>query len=102
MTKEKMSRMVTGIVVAATLLLVVLFSVLIYQWITFGVLDRRLGAAQAEAAELAARQEELQEEHEPLHEPPSGQPIHFLPLFLALMIYAAASMTMTAIIPIIK
>ena len=69
MTKEKMSRMVTGIVVAATLLLVVLFSVLIYQWITFGVLDRRYRDAKAEAAELAARQEELQEDLEDLGDP---------------------------------
>ena len=69
MTQEKMSRMVTGIVVAATLLLVVLFSILIYQWITFGVLDRRLGDARAEAAELAARQEELQEDLEDLGDP---------------------------------
>ena len=69
MTKEKMSRMVTGIVVAATLLLVVLFSVLIYQWITFGVLDRRYRDAKAEAAELVARQEELQEDLEDLGDP---------------------------------
>ena len=69
MTQEKMSRMVTGIVVAATLLLVVLFSVLIYQWITFGVLDRRLKDARAEAAELAAKQEALQEDLEDLGDP---------------------------------
>ena len=69
MTQEKMSRMVTGIVVAATLLLVVLFSVLIYQWITFGVLNRRLEDARAEAAELAARQEALQEDLEDLGDP---------------------------------
>ena len=69
MTQEKMSRMVTGIVVAATLLLVVLFSVLIYQWITFGVLDRRLRDARAEAAELAAKQEALQEDLEDLGDP---------------------------------
>lgn len=69
MTQEKMSRMVTGIVVAATLLLVVLFSVLIYQWITMGVVNRRLEAARAEAAELAARQEALQEDLEDLGDP---------------------------------
>ena len=69
MTQEKMSRMVTGIVVAATLLLVVLFSVLIYQWITFGVLNRRLEDARAEAAELAAQQEALQEDLEDLGDP---------------------------------
>ena len=69
MTQEKMSRMVTGIVVAATLLLVVLFSVLIYQWITFGVLGRRLEDARAEAAELAAIEKELQKDLEDLGDP---------------------------------
>ena len=69
MTQEKMSRMVTGIVVAATLLLVVLFSVLIYQWITFGVLDRRYRDAKAEAEALAEKQEQLQEDLEDLGDP---------------------------------
>ncbi len=69
MTQEKMSRMVTGIVVAATLLLVVLFSVLIYQWITFGVLDRRYRDAKAEAAELAERIEKYEKDLEDLGDP---------------------------------
>ena len=69
MTQEKMSRMVTGIVVAATLLLVVLFSVLVYQWITIGVLDRRYRDAKAEEAELAAIDKKLQEDLEDLGDP---------------------------------
>jgi cell division protein FtsB len=69
MTQEKMSRMVTGIVVAATLLLVVLFSVLVYQWITFGVLDRRYREAKAEADQLAAKEAELGEDLEDLGDP---------------------------------
>lgn len=64
MTQEKLSRMITGIVVAATLFLVVLFSVLIYQWVTMGVQQRRLNAARAEAAALSAQYEELLEESE--------------------------------------
>ena len=65
MTQEKLSRMVTGIVVAATLFLVVLFGVLVYQWITLGVQQRRLDAANAEwnqiSAEMQERQEDLDE-----------------------------------------
>ena len=69
MTQEKMSRMVTGIVVAATLLLVVLFSVLIYQWITFGVLARRSRDLKAEAADLADRIEKYEKDLEDLGDP---------------------------------
>ena len=64
MTQEKLSRMVTGIVVAATLFLVILFGVLIYQWITMGVQQRRLNDARAEAATLTGQYEELLEESE--------------------------------------
>ena len=69
MTQEKVSRMVTGIVVAATLFLVVLFSVLVYQWITFGVQEKRLQSARAEEAALIAKEEELQEDLDDLGDP---------------------------------
>ena len=69
MTEEKVSRMVTGIVVAATLLLVILFGVLIYQWITFGALDRRYQDVKAEADALAAKEAELEEDLEDLGDP---------------------------------
>ncbi len=69
MTQEKLSRMVTGIVVAATLLLVILFSVLVYQWITMGALNRRYDEAKAEADALSSREAELQEDLEDLGDP---------------------------------
>lgn len=65
MTQEKLSRMVTGIVVAATLFLTVLFGVLVYQWITMGVQQRRMDAA---LAEWAAISEEMEERKEDLDE----------------------------------
>ena len=62
MTQEKLSRMVTGIVVAATLFLVVLFGVLVYQWITLGVQQRRMNAALAEWNQISAEMEESRED----------------------------------------
>ena len=42
MTQEKMRKIITACVSAGTLLLVVLLSVLIYQWIKIGVLNNRI------------------------------------------------------------
>ena len=64
MTQEKLSRMITGIAVAATLFLVVLFGVLVYQWITLGVQQRRIDAALAEWNEISAEMEESREDLE--------------------------------------
>ena len=61
--------MVTGIVVAATLFLVVLLGVLVYQWVTLGVLQKRLDAAKAEEAALIQREEDLEEDLEDLGDP---------------------------------
>lgn len=47
MTQEKMRKLITAIVVAATLLLVILLSVLIYQWITISVYNKRIANAKA-------------------------------------------------------
>ena len=41
MTQEKMTKLVTASVVAATLLLVFLLGCLIFQWITMGVQENR-------------------------------------------------------------
>ena len=41
MTQEKMTKLVTASVVAATLLLVFLLGFLIFQWITMGVQENR-------------------------------------------------------------
>lgn len=64
MTQEKLSKMITGIVIAATLFLVILFGVLVYQWITMGVQQRRLNEAKAEHEALTGQYEELLEESE--------------------------------------
>ena len=65
MTQEQMAKRVTGIVVAATLFLVVLLGVLVYQWITLGAQQRRIDAAQAEwnslSSEIAEGEEDLDE-----------------------------------------
>ena len=52
MTQEKLTRMVTGIVVAVTLLLAVLFGILVYQWIRLGVQGARLNELRAEGEAL--------------------------------------------------
>lgn len=41
MTEEKLRKMITGATVAATLFIVCLLAVLVYQWITMGVQARR-------------------------------------------------------------
>ncbi len=48
MTQEKMRKVITACVSAATVLLVLLFSYLIYQWVTIGVLNKRIAEAEAE------------------------------------------------------
>lgn len=48
MTQEKMRKVITACVSAATVLLVVLLSFLIYQWVSIGVLNKRIAAAEAE------------------------------------------------------
>ncbi len=50
MTQEKMRKLITAIVVATTLLLVILLSVLIYQWITIGVQKKRIEKVRADIA----------------------------------------------------
>ena len=52
MTQEKMRKTITAIVVATTVLLVVLLSVLIYGWVKIGVLNRREEKLQTEINEL--------------------------------------------------
>ena len=47
MTEEKLRKMITGATVAATLLVVCLLGVLVFQWITMGVQSRREKEAQA-------------------------------------------------------
>ena len=62
MTQEQMAKRVTGIVVAATLFLVVLFSVLVYQWIKIGVNQSRINKAEAEYSALMDETNEAKED----------------------------------------
>lgn len=48
MTQEKMRKVITACVSAATVLLILLFSYLIYQWVTIGILNKRIAKAEAE------------------------------------------------------
>lgn len=52
MTQEKVRKIVTACVVAATTLLLVLLAVLIYQWISYAVLCNRVDKLTKENAEL--------------------------------------------------
>ena len=52
MTQEKMRKIITASVVAAVLLLVILSSVLIYQFIRIGVLNKRLSNLREGNAQL--------------------------------------------------
>lgn len=60
MTQDKMRKTITAVVVAATLLLVILLSVLIYQWVTIGVLNRRKAKLETEIGALEQQKQEKQ------------------------------------------
>ncbi len=50
MTQDKMRKVITACVSAATVLLVFLLSFLVYQWITIATLNKRIAKAEAEVA----------------------------------------------------
>ena len=52
MTQEKLRRVVTAAVVAGTTLFVILLSVLVYQWITIGVYNKRIDKIEEENKQL--------------------------------------------------
>ena len=52
MTQEKMRKVITACVSAATVLLVALLSFLIYQWITIAVQNKRIDKLTAEITRL--------------------------------------------------
>jgi hypothetical protein len=52
MTQEKTKRIITACVSAATVLLILLSSFLIYQWITIAVKDKRIKEKEKEIARL--------------------------------------------------
>ena len=50
MTQEKMRKVISACVAAATVLFTLLLSYLIYQWTTISVLNKRIAAAEEEVA----------------------------------------------------
>ena len=52
MTQEKMRKVITACVSAATVLLTVLLSYLIYQWVTIAVCSKRIDKLETEIAQL--------------------------------------------------
>ena len=52
MTQEKMRKVITACVSAATVLLVALLSFLIYQWTTIALYNKRIDALEQEIAQL--------------------------------------------------
>ena len=59
MTQDKMRKIITACVSAATVLLVFLTCFLIYQWITIAVYNNRIEKLEKANAEIAERNEEL-------------------------------------------
>ena len=64
MTQDKMRRIITACVSAATVLLVLLLSFLIYQWITIGVYDKKINKVEAEIASLEMQLENAESDAE--------------------------------------
>ena len=64
MTQEKMRKVIAACVSAATVLFVLLFSYLIYQWVTLAVLDQREKQLQSEIEKLEQTIEKGTEEAE--------------------------------------
>ena len=62
MTQEKMRKLISAIVAAATVLFVALLSYLIYQWITIAVLNKRIEKTNNEIAQYETQMEEAQNE----------------------------------------
>ena len=59
MTQDKMRRIITACVSAATLLFVILVAFLVYQWIAGAVLDNRIEKLQRENARLEEVNKEM-------------------------------------------
>ena len=64
MTQEKMRKIIAASVSAATVLFVLLFTYLVYQWVTLAVLDRREKELQTEIEKLEQTIEKGTEEAE--------------------------------------
>ncbi len=64
MTEDKMRKTITAIASAATLLLVILLSVLVYQWVTMGVQKKRIAERQESVETLKQQKEDAQDDLE--------------------------------------
>ncbi len=62
MTQEKMRKLITACVSAATVLLAFLLGFLIYQWITIGVKNDKIKRVEAEIAQLESAIEQAEED----------------------------------------
>ena len=60
MTQEKLRRIVVAIAVAGTTLFVILFSVLIYQFVTWGVYNKRIEKLEQQNAALEQENNEME------------------------------------------
>ena len=70
MTQDKLRRIITACVVAGTTLLVVLLSVLIFQWVKLGVLNKRIDKVSAERVTLQQMIKDGEEEEDYLKNGP--------------------------------
>ena len=61
MTQEKMRKVITALASAATVLLITLFSYLVYQWITIAVYNKRIKELEAEITYWTQKKEEAQD-----------------------------------------
>ena len=59
MTQDKMRRVITACVSAATLLFVMLVAILVYQWIAGAVLDNRIEELQRKNAQIEEDNKEM-------------------------------------------
>ena len=61
MTQDKLKKVITAGVSAATVLLVFLLGFLIYQWIAIATLDKKIEKAEAEVEQLQQQRDENEE-----------------------------------------
>lgn len=64
MTQDKMRKVITACVSAATVLLVFLLCFLVYQWITIGVHDKKIYKVEAEIISLQMQLENAESDAE--------------------------------------
>ncbi len=68
MTQEKLRRVITACVSAATVLLVFLFGYLIFQWVSLGVQKNKINKLEKEIASLEMQLTAAEEQEEGYHD----------------------------------